>query len=134
MSKCINSVTVSGNCGADPTKKDFSSSSLASVNIAVNESYLVNNQWQTKTNWIKIKAWKRLADVLMRAKKGDKIVVSGKFSVDNWTDQNGQQKKELFVQAFSIDIIPKSPASQDGTVTELPELTEDDLWGNPEED
>lgn len=87
---------VMGTLGSDPEIRHLDGGSrVATVSVAVNESYTDKNtnERKTKTEWVRIEAWGHLADFLStQAKKGSFLFIEGKQKTDQWTDENGQTR------------------------------------------
>ena len=79
-----NLVVLIGNVGADPEIKYTQSNvPVANFNVATSESWKDKNsgEWQEKTEWHRIVAWRHLAEKAERTiKKGDQVCIEGKIT------------------------------------------------------
>jgi single-strand DNA-binding protein len=67
---------------------------VASASIACNNRYKdTDGNWQDGVDYINLKAWGKLAEVLGNfGKKGKQIYVEGSFKTDNWQDKETGKK------------------------------------------
>jgi single-strand DNA-binding protein len=97
----VNRVILIGRLGGDPEVRHLESGvAVAQFNIATNESYKDNmGNWQDKTEWHRIVAWRGLAERAQSSlNKGALVYVEGKVSTRKWQDQNGNDR-------YSTDIV-----------------------------
>ncbi len=87
-----------GRVGADlELKKTNSGVSVVSFPLAVDR-----NGKDAGTDWIDIVAWRGTAEVLASyAGKGRMIVVEGRLQMRDWTDKNGNKRRNYEVHADS---------------------------------
>jgi single-strand DNA-binding protein len=98
--KMINKVTLIGNVGSDPELRETQSGkSVCSFSLATNESYKDqqgNNKQQTE--WHKIKAWGKLAEICKDyLTKGKLVYIEGKIRTSSY-DKDG-------VKTYSTEIV-----------------------------
>lgn len=91
----INACWIEGRLGADPETRIMSGGTkTVSVRIAVNDDYKDRNeQWKKRTYWITIAAYGRVAQELELYRKGDRVIVFGKWTVEEYTKDS---KKQFF--------------------------------------
>ena len=90
----VNKVILIGNLGRDPEMK-YTPSGTAIVNfsIATTEKWTKDGQKNEKTEWHKIVAWRRLAEICGEyLKKGSQVYVEGKLQTRSWDDKEGNKK------------------------------------------
>ena len=65
MAKSVNKVILIGNLGKDPeVRYTPSGTAVATLALATNERYKdKDGNWQDKTEWHKVIAWQRLAEI-----------------------------------------------------------------------
>ncbi|MEM1325300.1 MAG: single-stranded DNA-binding protein [Bacteroidota bacterium] len=98
----VNKVTLIGNLGADPEIRHLENgASVAQFSVATAENYKDNmGNWQSKTEWHRVVAWRALADKAQSSlKKGSLVYVEGKISTRKWQDQNGNDRYNTDVVA-----------------------------------
>ncbi len=113
----INFIMVSGRLTRDPDiRMTQKGSTVCSFSIANNRSYLdpSTNEWKDEVAYISITAFAGLADRLKeKIKKGTPIIAEGRLVMSEFTDKNGQQRRELRINANRVQVIP-APVSQEG--------------------
>ena len=106
----LNKVMIIGNLGKDPEiRYTQSGSAVASFNVATTERFKdKNGQQQDQTEWHRIVAWGRLAEICGEyLHKGSKVYIEGKLQTRKWTDQNGNEK-------YTTEIIAREMKMLDG--------------------
>ncbi|MBN1449179.1 MAG: single-stranded DNA-binding protein [Bacteroidetes bacterium] len=105
MSYGLNKVMLIGHLGADPELRYTEGNvPVANFNIATNESYKdQNGNLVDRTEWHRIVAWRKLAEVLAEyLKKGSKVYIEGKLQTRSWDDKDGNKRymTEVVVNDF----------------------------------
>ncbi|HLL46633.1 MAG TPA: single-stranded DNA-binding protein, partial [Longimicrobiaceae bacterium] len=80
MSRSLNKAIIIGNLGSDPEIRTTAGGTrVANFNVATSRSWTGRDgQQQEKTEWHKIVAWEKLADVAERfLKKGERVYIEG---------------------------------------------------------
>ena len=87
----INKVTLIGNLGEDPVLGQAANGSYCTVSLATNESYKDKfDQWQTNTEWHKLKIWGKQADWFYeKFLKGDAVYIEGKIKYGSYAKADG---------------------------------------------
>jgi single-strand DNA-binding protein len=96
MPKSVNKVILVGNVGKDPeVRYSPSVTPVANFSLATNEKFKDrNDQWQERTEWHSIVAWKRLAEIAGEyVAKGSKLYVEGKIQTSSWEDRQSGERK-----------------------------------------
>jgi single-strand DNA-binding protein len=104
VNKCI----IIGNLGRDPEIKYTQSNvPVANLSVATTESWKDKNsgEWQEKTEWHRIVAWRHLAERAERfLRKGKQVYIEGRIETRNWEDQSGQKHwmTEIIAQQMQL--------------------------------
>ena len=111
-----NNVSLVGRLGEDPIKRHTQNGiAVTNIRVAVNENIGVDkegNRLQV-TTWVRVVAWKGLADVVGQyCKKGSMVGVNGRLRENKWTDSEGQERYTMEVLADSIKFLSPKPAAQ----------------------
>jgi single-strand DNA-binding protein len=105
MARGINKVILVGNLGSDPeVRYTQSGTAVANFNIATNESYK-NREGELveKTEWHRIVAWSRLAEICAEyLKKGEKVYIEGSLQTRQWEDKDGNTKYTTEIKATEM--------------------------------
>ncbi len=102
MSRSLNKATIIGNLGSDPEiRTTGTGSKVASFSVATSRSWSgKDGQQQEKTEWHRIVAWAKLADVVERyLKKGDRVYVEGEIQYRSYEDKDGVTKYSTEINA-----------------------------------
>jgi single-strand DNA-binding protein len=94
-SKSINKVILIGNLGQDPELRYTSSGvAVASFSMATSESWKdQDGNVQEKTQWHKLVAWRKLAEIVGEyLKKGSKVYIEGRIQYRSYDDKNGVKR------------------------------------------
>lgn len=106
----VNKVTLIGNLGRDPEVRRLDNgAAVAKFSVATSENYKDNmGNWQEKTEWHNVVAWRNLAEKAENGlKKGSMVYVEGRLSTRKWTDQNNIERRTTDVVANYFRIIPR---------------------------
>lgn len=103
----INKVILIGNLGRDPEIRAAASSTVATVSLAVSESWKdKQGNRQERTEWVNLVAWGPKAELAQKLlHKGSKIFVEGKLQTRSWDDKSTGQKHyatEVIVDNFQL--------------------------------
>lgn len=105
----LNKVQIIGNLGADPETRTFESGDMvANFSLATSESWKnKDGEKQTKTEWVNIVVFGKLAEVCERyVKKGDKIYVEGKLRSRSYeSDGTTKYITEVVLEKFGGNMI-----------------------------
>lgn len=104
----INKVILIGNLGADPEiRYTQSGDPVANFNIATTEKWKgKDGQMQEQTEWHKIVAWRRLAEICGEyLSKGSKVYVEGKLQTRKWQDKNGNDRYTTEIVARDMKML-----------------------------
>ncbi len=109
----INKVILVGNLGADPELRyTGSGTAVANFNVATSESYKDRDGNQVeKTEWHRVVAWDRLAEICGEyLKKGKQVYIEGSLQTRQWEDKEGQTRYTTEVKAREMQML----GSRDG--------------------
>jgi single-strand DNA-binding protein len=106
----VNKATLIGNLGADP-EVNYGQSGNAVVNftLATTESWKdKDGNAQSSTEWHKVVAFKRLAEICGEyLKKGSKVYVEGKITTRKWEDKDGNARWTTEIIAREMKMLDK---------------------------
>jgi len=134
MAGSVNRVFLMGNLTRDPEIRNAGSTTVASFGVAVNERYKDRDgKWTDKTTFVDCECWGNRGDALARyLGKGDPIFIEGRLQLDQWQDQQGNNRSKLKVRVDNFEFIGgrDSNKQQQGTTTNqtgLQPVAEDDI-------
>lgn len=96
MARGLNKVMLIGHLGSDPELRVIpSGQSVANFTLATNESYKDSSgNLQERTEWHRIVAWGRLAEICQQyLKKGRQVYIEGKLQTRSWDDTKTGDKR-----------------------------------------
>ncbi len=104
----INKAILIGNLGADPEiRYTQSGTQVATFNIATTERWKgQDGQMQESTEWHRIVAWARLAEICGEyLNKGSRVYIEGKIQTRKWQDQNGNDRYTTEIVAREMKML-----------------------------
>lgn len=104
----VNKVILVGNLGQDPeVRYSASGSPVANFSIATSESWNdKNGQRQERTEWHRIVAWGKLAELCGEyLAKGRQVYVEGKLQTRNWEDRDGNKRYTTEIIANQVTFL-----------------------------
>jgi len=108
----VNKVILVGNLGRDPELKHLpSGQAICQFSIATSESYTdKGGQKQEKTEWHRIVAWEKLAEVCGKyLGKGSKVYVEGKLQTREY-EKDGQKHYQTEIVAREVKFLSEKKA------------------------
>jgi single-strand DNA-binding protein len=114
----INKVILIGNLGADPELRYTQSGTpVASFNMATTRRWKgKDGQQQEETEWHRIVAWTRLAEICGEyLNKGSRVYIEGRLQTRKWQDQNGNDRYTTEIVAQEMKMLsPRGEGSGGG--------------------
>ena len=116
----INSITFSGNAGRDmEVRTTPNGKHIGSVGVCTSQGWGDNK----RDTWVEVKVLGERAQTLAQyITKGAQITVQGQFTVEEWNDkQGGEKRQKLVCIADQIQLPPKGQSqSQVGQTAQAP--------------
>lgn len=94
-----------GNLGQDPeVRYTQNNTAVATLSIATGERYKDSNgEWQERTEWHRVVAWGRTAEVCQQyLNKGSKVYIEGPIQTRQWEDKDGQKRYTTEIKALRM--------------------------------
>lgn len=104
----LNKAMVIGRLGADPeVRYTQSNTAVATLSVATTERYKDRNgEQQESTEWHRIVAWGRLAEICQEyLKKGSLAYFEGPIQTRKWEDKDGQTKYTTEIKALNMQML-----------------------------
>ena len=110
MNAMRNKVQLIGHVGNDPEIKNLDGGKkVANITMATNEVYYKENGDKVeKTEWHKVKAWGKVAEIIEKyVTKGKEICIEGKLTYSDYLDKNGEKRYVTEIVANDILLLGK---------------------------
>jgi single-strand DNA-binding protein len=104
----VNKVILVGNVGRDPELRYTQGGQpVASFSIATNERFKdKDGNWKDRTEWHRIVAWGRLAEVCGEyLRKGSQVYVEGRIQTRDWEDKEGNKRQTTEIVILSMQML-----------------------------
>lgn len=111
MARSLNKVLLIGNLTADPELRYTpSGKAVASFSIATNRSYTSNNETKEETEFHRIVAWDKLAEICSEyLTKGKKVYAEGRLQTRKWTDKEGNDRQTTEIVINELLMLGEKP-------------------------
>ncbi|RKY65186.1 MAG: single-stranded DNA-binding protein [Candidatus Latescibacterota bacterium] len=130
MARGVNKAILVGNLGADPELRYTPSGRpVATFRIATTDVWTdANGERQERTEWHRIVAWDRLAEICGEyLRKGSKVYIEGRIQTRTWEDQNGVQRYTTEIVARDMRMLDTKPSvPEEPAVEEPPPIEEEE--------
>ncbi len=105
----VNKVIIIGNLGRDPEiKYTQNNTPVANFSVATSESWKDKStgEWQEKTEWHRIVAWRFLAERAEKyLKKGKQVYIEGRIETRKWADKEGNDRYTTEIVANQLMLL-----------------------------
>ena len=90
----LNRVEIIGNLGSDPEMRyTANGTAVTTFRVAVGRSFSVEGERREETEWFRVVAWNKLAELVQaHLAKGRKVYVEGRQSTRSWDTPDGQKR------------------------------------------
>ena len=117
----VNKVLLIGNLGGDPELRYTQNGTpVATFSLATTERRKgQDGQVQELTEWHRIVAWKRLAEICGEyLSKGSKVYIEGKLQTRKWKDQSGADRYTTEIVAWEMKMLSPRATAGGGSAGE----------------
>lgn len=107
----INKCIFIGNVGGDPEVKQVGDAKVANFNIGVTKTWKdKGGEKQTKTEWVRLVAWRGLAEVAEKyVRKGQQVYVEGEMETRSY-EKEGQTHYTTTINLDTMKLLGKRSA------------------------
>lgn len=130
----VNKVILVGNLGADPEiRYTPGGMAVANFRLATSETFSKDGKKETKTEWHRIVAFNKLAEICGQyLSKGKQVYIEGKIQTRSWDDKDGNKKYTTEIVASTMQMLGSrgeggQHAASDVSVDEVPASDIDDV-------
>jgi single-strand DNA-binding protein len=117
VSRSLNKAIIIGNLGSDPEIRTTGGGTrVANFSVATSRSWTGRDgQQQEKTEWHRIVAWDKLADIAERfLKKGERVYIEGEIEYRSYEDKDGVTKYMTEIRAREMIMLGSGGAGGSG--------------------
>jgi single-strand DNA-binding protein len=109
----LNKVMIIGNLGKDPEMRyTANGTAVVTFTLAVNRSFTSESERKEETEWFRVVAWQKLAELVQAyLTKGKKVYVEGRLSTRSWDGQDGQKHYTTEVIANQVLFLDRAPGA-----------------------
>ncbi len=114
----FNKVMLIGRLGQDPdVRYTQSNTAVANMSVATSERYKdKSGEWKEKTEWHKVVAWGRTAEVCQEyLKKGSQVYFEGPLQTNKWEDKDGNTRYTTEIKALKMQFLDSKPNNGSNT-------------------
>lgn len=104
----LNKAMIIGRLGVDPeVRYTQNNTAVANMSLATSERYKDGNgEWQERTEWHRVVAWGRLAEICQQyLKKGSQVYIEGPIQTRSWEDKDGQKQYTTEIKALTLQML-----------------------------
>lgn len=104
----LNKVMIIGRLGKDPdVRYTQSNTAVANMSIATSERFKdKSGEWKEKTEWHKVVAWGRTAEVCQEyLSKGSQVFIEGSLQTNKWEDKDGNTRYTTEIKTFRMQML-----------------------------
>ena len=95
----INTITITGHLGRDPEEVQGSNRTFVKGRLAASQGR------EKPTIWLDLVCWSKYAsEDLLKATKGDCVSVSGRLTLREWTDRDGNTRQDLGISCETVEV------------------------------
>jgi single-strand DNA-binding protein len=119
----LNKAMIIGRLGSDPdVRYTQSNTAVATMSVATTERYKDRNgELQENTEWHRVVAWSRLAEICQQyLKKGSLVYFEGPIQTREWEDKDGQKRYTTEIKALSMQMLD-SKGDSGGSQSKAPQ-------------
>ena len=132
-SASLNKVFLLGRLGTAPEMRSTANQlSVTTFSLATTETRGSSGQRQEYTEWHRIVAWGKTAEICNQyLTKGSPVFIEGRLQTRSWDDKNGVKRYTTEIIASNIQFLPRSTA-QTSTTTSYAQQSVDSGVGSSE--
>jgi single-strand DNA-binding protein len=121
--------TLIGNLGGDPEMRYTPTGRpFTSFSVACNRTYTQEGERREETEWFRVTAWGRLAEVCSQyLSKGSRVYVEGRLSTRSWEGADGQKRFSVDVNANEMQILDSRQRGDGGAGSPMGSMVTDDV-------
>ncbi len=110
----LNKAMLIGRLGGDPEIKTIGTGdTVCNFSMATSENWMKDGEKQERTEWHRVVAWGRLAEVCVNyLAKGKQVYVEGKLQTRSYEDNEGIKRWSTEIRAFTVQFLDSAPKEE----------------------
>ena len=119
----VNKVILVGNLGSDPQiRYTPQQTAVANFSLATTERFTnKNGERESRTEWHRIVAWARLAEICSEyLKKGKQVYIEGRIQTRQWEDKDGNKRTSTEIVATNMVMLGRAGDAGESAAQEFP--------------
>ena len=119
MARDLNKIMLIGRIGQDPELRYTQDNTpVVTLSVATSSPVKRGESWEQETEWHRVVAWRRLAEVAEQyMRKGTLVYVEGRLKTRSWEDRDGNKRWTTEVIATDIQML-EGRGEKEGDVVE----------------
>jgi len=127
----VNKVILIGHLGRDPETRYLpNGTAVCNFSLATTEHWNKDGERQMSTEWHRIEAWNRLAEICGELLyKGAAVYIEGSLKTDEWEDQEGNKRQTTKIKAWKMQMLDRrpEPAKTEGARKQPPSESQEEI-------
>lgn len=130
----LNHITIMGRMTKDPElRRTGSGVAVTSFCLAVDRDFNPKDGGEKETDFIDCNAWRSTAEFVAKYfTKGSMAIVSGRLQIRNWTDKEGNKRRNAEVVADSVYFGDSKKSSEGNSTYQAPNASQASEGGFPD--
>lgn len=126
-------ISLIGNLCRAPESQVYSSGrNKTTLNVAINTGKKKEGSDDQQTDFYRVECWGKLGELAAKyLSKGQQVGVTGKLTMDNWTDRDGNKRVTPTVEAAQLSLPPRATGNG---ATQQPEQRQQPTSAPPPDD
>lgn len=114
LKNALNTVTIIGNLTRDAELRYTpNGQAVTRLNVAVSEQYRDRSgQDQESVHYVDAQVWRELAEACGELKKGDPVLVMGRFVTDSWEGNDGNRRYQNRIEGNRVEFLQRPGSSR----------------------
>jgi single-strand DNA-binding protein len=120
----LSKIIVSGKVIRAPEKRFTPNTNVAVTEFSISVDSNPRPDGSTESTPVKIVTWRDLAErCAQEVKKGDLVAVDGRLQINSYATSEGQRKRDVEIDAVSVENLSLSVSKNAGAIEDYPEAT-----------
>jgi single-strand DNA-binding protein len=115
----LSKIVISGRVVKAPEKRFTPNNNVAVTEFTIGVDSPNRQDGSVDTNFVKVITWRDLAERMANElKKGDLVAVDGRLQINNYTNAEGQKRRDVEIDASSVENLSQTVATGRSSASE----------------